>query len=814
MLAFTSKSNTLRLGRFRSWAVRPYLHKKVNTTFLTRCCLYIIAYLSAYMRLWGAWLVAYSVLFSRDRIIIHAFYWRFPLVKGRHSRYGLCWLSNHYVPCLSRVKTKREFLYKQTPIAYTTSRKFMKYSPLNYQGLKQQMQSVRSLSAQSPTTPIMHPDISGNWTPVTSMQNHWNSRAYARQLRHERRRASRLAKLAQYWSTQQNSTTPLAKNKKSPKRNSVKAPLPLDVQLSSTFAKQYWRLRRHHPTRSLKLRRRSLRKRVARRGAFRKLKNLSTRSKLAIQRKYVRTFKLRSPKRRARYIRRKKLHALEVASFLLPTHSQSLRQRRQRSLALLNLRRQYHDDYARYTSATRTAFAQRNYWHTALPQHSLKFAPQAETTTNSANWLRAYQKRTARTPSIFSHWSLSQFAQTQRTFNQLTRLAPKTNRHHLRAKHVRTTFGQRRFILGRSRLDTRRCLYPLRRRRHRKLALVTAANWRFAPKQTVPFIHIYRNAGVSRETDLLVSKVVTRQAQNYVKKTELRAANKAKRRLRSSTERATLRTVRTQRRNIRYYQQVELIAREMRRLRWRRRQIKRRKSTSVFSLARVLLHPNFLASSKTRLPSKSLTSLKQSTQLARHSKQTPAQASTPRIAASQHTQQLTNYLRVLECYGRRRKRRRLSQRKWRVGYNRWKRTTKRVRSELRRRPVSTVTVTQQIPSGRMLLPLPVIVGQLGAKMSNSHLTHLMISHALVGSLYNQTLRFFMSRAWSTNYTNNQSLETTLITNVNPNHARPRRAGTRYRGRVQSFSKFKMFQSYLGTRLKLALKRADSTFTQI
>lgn len=46
----------------------------------------------------------------------------------------------------------------------------------------------------------------------------------------------------------------------------------------------------------------------------------------------------------------------------------------------------------------------------------------------------------------------------------------------------------------------------------------------------------------------------------------------------------------------------------------------------------------------------------------------------------------------------------------------------------------------------MLLPLPVIVGQLGAKMSNSHLTHLMISHALVGSLYNQTLRFFMSRA--------------------------------------------------------------------
>lgn len=83
----------------------------------------------------------------------------------------------------------------------------------------------------------------------------------------------------------------------------------------------------------------------------------------------------------------------------------------------------------------------------------------------------------------------------------------------------------------------------------------------------------------------------------------------------------------------------------------------------MFSLARVLLHPNFGVQSQTRRPSKSLTSLKQSTQLARRTKRIPAQASTPRIAVSQHTQQLTNYLRVLECYGRRRKRRRLVQRK-------------------------------------------------------------------------------------------------------------------------------------------------------
>lgn len=124
MLAFTSKSNTMRLGRFRSWAVRPYLHKKVNSTFLTRTCIYLIAYLSAYLRIWGAWVVAYSVLFSRTRIVVHAFYWRFPSVKGRWSSSTMCWLSSHYIPSLTKVSRRRIYSTKRIPVTYTTRRQF------------------------------------------------------------------------------------------------------------------------------------------------------------------------------------------------------------------------------------------------------------------------------------------------------------------------------------------------------------------------------------------------------------------------------------------------------------------------------------------------------------------------------------------------------------------------------------------------------------------------------------------------------------------------------------------------------------------
>lgn len=808
MLAFTSKSNTLRLGRFRSWAVRPYLHKKVNTTFLTRCCLYLVAYLSAYMRLWGAWLVAYSVLFSRDRIIIHAFYWRFPLVKGRHSRYGLCWLSNYYVPCLSRVKSKREFLYNQTPIAYTTSRKFMTYTPVSYADLKQRTQNLRLLSAQAPASPLMHFSISGKWNPVVSLTNRWNTRAAARQLRHERRRTSRLSQLLHQWNSV--NTLGVSTQMRKVRTPSADPALPAHVQLTTLAAKNYWYPRRHNPTYGLKLRRRALRQRVERRSPFHKLKHLSWKTRFSLRRKYVRSFPRRSPVKRSRHVKRRNVPVTEPVSFLLPLHAQLASRRRRRNLALLNIRRTFQTDYNRSRSASRTSFAQRNYWHPSLRQQQ-STTMHNEVHQVSTNWLRAYRKRTTHAPSTISHWNLAQFAQFRRTFSQRTRLSPKSNRHQLRAKHSRTTFGQRRFILGRSLLDARRCLYPLRRRRHRKLALITAANWRFAPVQTVPFIQIYRNALTTRETDVLVTKAVTVQAQNYVKKTELRAANKAKRRTRTVHERSTLRTLRTQRRNIRYYQQVELIAREMRRLRWRQRQVKRRKSTSVFGIARLLLHPTFTTRHVVKSV-KGLDSLRNSTKHSCYKQSTTMQATTN--SAAQTTRQLTNYLRIMERLSRRKNRRRLLRRKQRTRYNKWKLSTKRIRQEQRRPPVQVVTIAQQIPCGRMLLPLPTVIGQLGAKMTNSHLTHLMISHALVGSLYNQTLRFFMARTWAANYTETQGKDTPLITNVTPNSRRPHRAGTRYRGRVQSFSKFRMFQSYLGTRLQLALKDVNSTFTQI
>lgn len=842
MLAFTSKSNTLRLGRFRSWAVRPYLHKKVNTTFLTRCCLYIIAYLSAYLRLWGAWVVAYSILFSRDRIIIHAFYWRFPLVKGRHSRYGLCWLSNHYVPCLSRVKTKREFLYNQVPIAYTTSRKFMTQSITSYQALKSRLSQIRKLAAQAPQSPLMHPEITGLWDARTHNSTRWNARARARALRHKLRRAPRIAHLAVKWSKPMQAKlappTPIYESATADIQDPLFAkvmaslrsmppvqrakPTKIIPQLSileqteKVIRKGY---RRFYPRKPIRLFIRH-RNRAYRQIYYRERYRRPSGWSLVRHRKHIKKLQKQIPWRTPATRTKQTRYSRDPLALAIPVHHYNTLQQQHRIKAKLKLQSQLSQDFSRYQLTSRRAFAQRGHWVNAIRSRKQSTVP---TSTNQqlsrTSWLRSYTRHTQRKPSMLSHWNLTQFAQFRHLNNQRFYLSPTRRTRHTRQMHTRKVLQQKRFIFGRPVLTSTHSATPIKRPRHTRLALVTAANWRFAPLQTVPFILVHRTSKKEQLTTILVTKKIKTAAKNYVKREERREEQRGKQRARIDWDHPNSVRARSQRSNIRYYQQIEAVAREIRRLRWRKRQTTRRKSAKAFALARLLLQPQVAFTSQKkvrhacRLTPTNTVNGTQINSIATNRTTSRASRKSSLVARSREAQ-VANYLRLSARQSRSARRARTVRKKITRAQTK-NRLFKNKRDQwVKQYVVPTLTLRQKIPTSRILLPLPTVIGLLGAKAKSRHLNYSMMSHALVSSLYNQTLRFLMARAWTTNYTTSLSQTLPIITNVNSQKARPTRAGTRYRGRSQSFSKFKTFQSYLTTRLKLAVKAKSSTFAQV